>query len=41
MSKVYNLLAFDLSAGNGRAILGRFDGEKIEMPELHRFENNY
>lgn len=36
-----NLLAFDLGASNGRAILGQFDGERIVMRELHRFENNY
>ena len=36
-----NLIAFDLGASNGRAILGQFDGEKITMHELHRFENNY
>lgn len=36
-----NLLAFDLGASNGRAILGQFDGNKITMRELHRFENNY
>ena len=39
--KQYHLLAFDLGASNGRAILGTFDGEKIVMQELHRFENNY
>ena len=36
-----HLLAFDLGASNGRAILGIFDGEKIEMRELHRFENHF
>ena len=41
MAQVRNLIAFDLGASNGRAILGRFDGEKITMHELHRFENNY
>ena len=41
MAKNRNLLAFDLGASNGRAILGQFDGEKIVMKELHRFENNY
>ncbi|MBQ8506702.1 MAG: rhamnulokinase [Clostridia bacterium] len=39
--KKLNLLAFDLGASNGRAILGQFDGDKLEMKELHRFENNY
>ena len=41
MKRVYHLLAFDLGASNGRAILGTFDGDRIEMQELHRFENNY
>ena len=39
--KKLNLLAFDLGASNGRAILGQFDGDRLEMRELHRFENNY
>lgn len=41
MQKIYNLLAFDLGASNGRAILGQFDGHCMKMQELHRFENNY
>ena len=41
MKNPLNLIAFDLGASNGRGILGRFDGEKIVMEELHRFENNY
>ena len=32
-----NLLAFDLGASNGRAILGQLENDKITMTELHRF----
>ena len=39
--KKLNLLAFDLGASNGRAILCQFDGDRLEMRELHRFENNF
>jgi len=41
MAKKRNFIAFDLGASNGRAILGQFDGERITMKELHRFENHY
>jgi len=36
-----NLLAFDLGASNGRAILGQLEKGKITMKELHRFENAF
>jgi rhamnulokinase len=33
------LLAIDLGAESGRAILGSFDGERIQLSEVHRFAN--
>ena len=41
MKNPLHLLAFDLGASNGRGILGQFDGERIKLEELHRFENNF
>lgn len=32
-------LAIDLGAGSGRVMLGSFDGDKIAVEELHRFDN--
>ncbi len=32
-------VAFDLGAESGRAILGRFDGTRVEVEEAQRFEN--
>ncbi len=37
MSK--NVLALDFGASSGRAILASFDGEKINLKEVHRFVN--
>jgi len=34
-----NVLAFDLGASSGRAIIGQFDGSKLSMKEVHRFIN--
>ena len=39
MGSSLRLVAFDLGASNGRAVLGSFDGERIDMRELHRFDN--
>jgi rhamnulokinase len=33
--------AVDLGASNGRTILGQFNGKKLALSELNRFENNY
>ncbi len=39
MAKNLNLMAFDLGASNGRAMVGQFNGDTIKLSELHRFEN--
>ncbi|MBC8004861.1 MAG: rhamnulokinase, partial [Verrucomicrobia bacterium] len=38
MDKKY-LLAFDLGASSGRAILGILSDGKLELKEIHRFVN--
>ncbi len=35
-----NVLAFDFGASSGRGILGEFDGERLTLTEIHRFDNN-
>ncbi len=37
--KARRFLAFDLGAESGRAIIGHFDGDRIELEVLHRFPN--
>lgn len=34
------VLAFDYGASSGRAMLGSFDGTKINLKEIHRFDND-
>ena len=38
-SKPLHLLAFDLGAESGRAMLGYCDGRRMQLRELHRFPN--
>ena len=37
MKKSY--LAIDMGASSGRLVVGRFDGKKIELEEMYRYEN--
>ncbi len=39
MTAKATFLAFDLGAESGRAVLGAFDGERLELSEVHRFPN--
>jgi rhamnulokinase len=39
MPEEAKFLAIDLGAESGRALLGRFDGERVVLEEVHRFPN--
>ncbi len=34
-----NFLAIDMGASSGRHLIGHFDGQKLRLEEVHRFEN--
>ncbi len=40
MAESLNYLALDLGAESGRAILGRWDGDRLHLSEIHRFSNS-
>ena len=40
MKSPLKMLAIDLGASSGRGIVGKFDGEKITLEEVHRFTND-
>lgn len=40
MATTQDLLAFDLGAESGRALLGRFDGNRLTLSAIHRFPNH-
>lgn len=39
MAQKKRVLAFDYGASSGRAMLGDFDGNKVDLTEIHRFLN--
>ena len=38
-SKTADYLALDLGAESGRGVVGRFDGDRLTLNEVHRFPN--
>ena len=41
MAEKKYFLAFDLGASSGRAILGKLENGKLDLQEVHRFENGH
>ncbi|MFQ5858088.1 MAG: rhamnulokinase family protein [Anaerolineae bacterium] len=39
MTHAANFLALDLGAESGRVVIGRFDGQRLTLEEVHRFAN--
>ncbi|MDA0712196.1 MAG: rhamnulokinase, partial [bacterium] len=39
MTASENYLAYDLGASSGRAVIGRINGDRIALEEIHRFDN--
>src|SRR5437660_1100731 len=39
MAATKKILAFDLGAESGRALIGAFDGERLQLEVVHRFPN--
>src|SRR5438270_4773045 len=39
MPQTTDYLALDLGAESGRGLIGRFDGERLTLDEVHRFPN--
>ncbi len=40
LNKPVKMLAFDFGASSGRAMLGIYDGQKLNIEEIHRFSND-
>lgn len=40
MAKKLKMLAFDFGASSGRAILGKLEGDRLVIEEIHRFPND-